>query len=79
MKCRQLHAQRLGAPKVRKGWNQVHNLNREQLRNTPLSVQELANMSALKEELKFGRYSEGSLTTIIIESGIRHWYAFCNS
>ena len=35
-------AQRLGAPKVRKGWNQVHNLSREQLNNTPLSAQELA-------------------------------------
>ena len=66
----------MGAPKVRKGWNQVHNLSREQLNNMPLSAQELANMSALKEELKFGRYSDGSLSTL--ESGIRHWYAFCN-
>ena len=69
-------AQRLGAPKVRKGWNQVHNLSREQLNNTPLSAQELANMSALNEELEFGRFGDGSLSTL--ESGIRHWYAFCD-
>jgi hypothetical protein len=72
---KQRSSQRVGA-KVRKGWNRVHNASREQLNNTPLSAKELSNMSALKENLKFGRYSDGSMATL--QSGIQHWYSFCN-
>ena len=62
--------------RVKKGNNLVHNLSREQLNNMPLSAEELANMSTKQEELRYGRYQDGSVTAL--ELGIRHWYAFCN-
>ena len=62
--------------KAKKGNHLVHNLSREQLSAMPLSTEELANMSAKQEELRYGRYQDGSVTTL--ELGIRHWYAFCN-